>query len=266
MRILLLGCGNMGAAIVAGYARRVPDATIMAVDPDVEQARLRLATVSDSDVVVHVAETAGWQPDIVLIAVKPQQFAAKLCLPEWRDALVVSVMAGVTLETVARHSGATRTVRVMPNLPAVIGHGMTVGHAGAAVSADDRARTAEIFEAVGAFLWVEKESEIDSCTAVSGSGPGYVFSFAEHFEHAAKAAGVPDAIVRPLVAQTLAGAAVMLVQGDEEAASLKQKVSSKGGTTIAGLDVLEAPEAMPDLLGRAVAAAAMRARALSSGR
>lgn len=267
MRILALGCGNMGAAILSGLLRARPETAILAVDPDVAGARSRLPEGAGAAVVPNLSETGDWQPDIILLAVKPQQFAADVPAfrPEWRNALVISIMAGTPLCAIAGPTGASRLVRVMPNLPALIGKGMSIGFAADTINASDRETVSAISGAIGAFAWVAHEDQIDTGTAVSGSGPGYVFAFAEHFENAATAAGLPAELAGKLVAQTIAGAALMLAADDRRAADLKEMVSSRGGTTLAGLSILEGENGLPALLEGTVAAAARRARELSQG-
>lgn len=264
MRILSLGCGNMGAAILSGLLRGNPEAVVGAIDPDIERAREKLPAGAGVAFFAAVEDALTFEPDMVLLAVKPQQFAAIATTlgTVWADCLIVSVMAGVSVSTIAEALGAVRVARVMPNLPAMIGEGMCVGFIENGTPAD-RDRVRALFEAVGAFAWLEEEGQIDASTAVSGSGPGYVFAFAACLEQAALAEGLPADIAERLSRQTIYGAAAMLNADGRSAGALKEAVTSKGGTTAAGLAVLEARGALPELLKDTVRAAHQRARELS---
>lgn len=265
MRILSLGCGNMGAAILSGVARQNPDVLIGAIDPDTERARARLPADARAEFFASVEAAQGFQPDLALLAVKPQQFSAVAgaLASRWSGALVVSVMAGTSVRAISSALGAARVVRVMPNLPAMVGAGMSVGYTPEVAEAD-RETVRRVFEAVGAFAWLDEEAQIDACTAISGSGPGYLFAFAAYLEQAALAEGVPPELASTLTSQTIWGAATMLRSDARSAIALKEAVTSKGGTTEAGLGVLEAPAALPELLPAAARAAHRRARELSS--
>ncbi|HPE61017.1 MAG: pyrroline-5-carboxylate reductase [Thiothrix sp.] len=265
MNILSLGCGNMGAAILSGIVRQSPNVKIGAIDPNIDSARAKLPATARAECFASVPDATGFQPDMVLLAVKPQQFTAMAggLATDWSEALIVSVMAGIPVQTIAGVLNARRVVRVMPNLPALIGAGMSVGYTDGGTEAD-RDRVQQLFEAVGAFAWLDSESLIDACTAISGSGPGYLFAFAACLEQAALAEGIPPAIAATLTRQTIYGAAAMLHADDRSSVALKQAVTSQGGTTEAGLGVLETPAALPGLLSAAVRAAHQRARELAS--
>lgn len=269
LHILSLGCGNMGAAILSGILARFPEAEVLAVDPSVERARSLLPATDRAVVVSTLDEVRDFAPDLTMVAVKPQQFSDLVAEAALADrvasGVVVSIMAGTPLATLRAALGAVPVVRVMPNLPAQVGAAMTVGFAGAEVKDAQRDLVQTAFEATGAFRWLESEDEIDAATAVAGSGPGYVFAIAEYFEAAARAEGLDAETARLLVRQTLLGAALMLSSDDREAQALKEAVTSKGGTTAAGLAVLEAAEALPKLLPAAIRAAHARARALAEG-
>ena len=267
IHILSIGCGNMGAAILSGLITGQPGVRVTAIDPDPDRARRLLPR--GADVTIHDTLIPGTQPtpDVTLLAVKPQQFHVIARDSALRaavaDGLTVSIMAGVSVATICDTLQTKRVARVMPNLPALVGAAMSTGYASASLSQIDRDRTAAIFETVGDFLWLAEEHQIDAATAVAGSGPGYVFAFAEHLEKAAVAQGLGAAEARRLVRGTLAGAARMLAGDARTAAELKSAVTSKGGTTEAGLAVLEARAALPELVPQAVRAAERRARQLS---
>lgn len=256
----------MGAAILSGVAVENHNVQIGAIDPNVESARVRLPKGVHVELFSSVADSQGFEPDLLLIAVKPQLFesiADELPM-DWSEALVVSVMAGTSVATIERRLGAERVVRVMPNLPAMIGHGMSVGYAEAGrLSAADTERVQCLFETVGAFAWLTEESQIDACTAVSGSGPGYLFAFAQYMEQAAMDEGVPAAVVDKLTRQTLYGSAAMLLSEARSTKELKEAVTSNGGTTAAGLFVLESESAFPKLIPATIRAAHLRAKELS---
>jgi pyrroline-5-carboxylate reductase len=178
--------------------------------------------------------------------------------------MVVSIAAGVRLATLSAGLGTERVVRVMPNTPAAIGRAMSVAIAGSAVSDADRAVVTSLMQAVGAVAWVDDEALMDAVTAVSGSGPAYVFLLAEALAEAGVAAGLPADLAAQLARQTVAGAGEMLHRSPLDAAELRRNVTSPGGTTAAALEVLMQDEGgLPPLLREAVAAAAARSRDLA---
>lgn len=264
MRLLFLGCGNMGAAIAAGALRQLPDVEITVIDPDVERARglLPAEGVRFHSKLASVADQAF---DATVLAIKPQQFHALpgSALPG-NCGLLISIMAGVTLDGMQARLGTDRIVRTMPNLPALVARGMTVGIARDPISDADKGLVSDLFDGSGRFEWLESEDQIDSVTAVAGSGPGYVFAFAHYMMEAAKAEGLPDPLADTLVRQTLLGAAELLVSDARSALELKQTVTSKRGTTEAGLAVFEAEAGLPTLCRQGVAAARLRAQELAS--
>lgn len=264
MKILFVGCGNMGAAIAAGALRKIPGLALSVVDPDVARAQ---ALLPDDRVTFHADITAVRDEtfDATVLAIKPQMFHAlpEDALPAQGFGLVVSIMAGVTLAGLQHKLGHSRIVRTMPNLPALVGAGMTVGYAAPDLAAGDRPVVETLFAGSGQFAWLPEETLVDSATAVAGSGPGYVFAFAEHMIAAAQAVGLEAELADRLVRQTLLGAASLLHSDPRTAAELKQAVTSKKGTTEAGLGVFEGPGGLPDLCRSGVAAARDRAQELS---
>ncbi len=263
MRILFIGCGNMGAAIAAGALRKLPAVEITVIDPDVERAR-GLLPADGVRFHTELEVVAGESFDATVLAIKPQQFHALhgFALPRNCGALI-SIMAGVTLDRMQAKLGTDRVVRTMPNLPALVARGMTVGVARETISEADKALVLDIFEGSGQFEWLDGEDQIDSVTAVAGSGPGYIFAFAHYMTEAAKAEGLPDTLAGTLVRQTLLGAAELLHSDARTALELKQAVTSKGGTTEAGLAVFEAEAGLSALCRRGVAAARVRAEELA---
>ena len=262
MNITFIGGGNMAAAIIAGLAAKgAAGDHIEVVDPS-EEAHSRLAgrfgiTLRRDLAHAHLGKT-------VILAVKPQllpEVAAKLA-PRIGQRLVISVAAGVRVADLARWLGGhERIVRTMPNTPAMVGAGITGLYAGAAVNAEERSRAEAILRAVGAAVWVEDEGQLDAVTAVSGSGPAYVFYFIEALEAAALAQGLAPAVARQLALQTFVGAARLALESGEEPATLRQRVTSKGGTTERGIAAL-AEGRVNEAIERAVAAAGERSREL----
>jgi pyrroline-5-carboxylate reductase len=202
----------------------------------------------------------------VVVAVKPQT------APEVMPALVpfvgtatvvVSIMAGRTLGFLDGALPGAALVRAMPNTPAAIGRGITVAVANARVSSQQRELVHALLSAVGAVEWVSDETLMDAVTALSGSGPAYVFLLAEAMAKAGAAAGLPDALAATLARATVAGAGELLHRSPLDAATLRQNVTSPGGTTAAALDVLMADDALAPLMTQAIAAATARSRELA---
>jgi pyrroline-5-carboxylate reductase len=201
------------------------------------------------------------------MAVKPQQFkeaASELALVLKSLAnkpLCLSVAAGIKTADMAKWLGHQRIIRAMPNTPALIGEGMTGLFADSNISAADQSLASSICEAVGKIVWVNSEKQMDDITAVSGSGPAYVFAFLESLEKAAIAQGLSQEQARLLAIQTLQGAAKLAAQSSESPATLRERVTSKGGTTYAALTVLE-QESWANIMMKAVAAASDRSEAM----
>lgn len=263
LTLLFIGCGNMGAAIAGGALRHLEGARLVALDPDLPRARSLLPEGAAVELMDRPESLEGLAPDLVVLGVKPQSFgslAAEVMAILGRAA-VVSIMAGVPLARLTQAIGHDRVIRVMPNLPALVGAGMSVGcRAPGLQDASLDALVAQVFSAIGRFDWAPDEEAFEIANPVFGCGPGFVFAMAEQMIAGAVATGVPPDLADRLVRQTLYGAAKMLAEGERDAVTLKRAVSSPGGTTLAGLAVLEAPGAMPELMPRVYKAA--RARAL----
>lgn len=265
LSVLMIGCGNMGAAIASGAAASMSSIDITAVDPNVERARQLLSSRTAVKVVADFAGLDGRHFDICIVSVKPQHVEAALqaARPHLPDALIISIAAGIPLARLqAAVPGFTRLVRVMPNLPALAASAMSVGFADA-VSVKDRQIVEDVFGAIGQFCWLADENDIDLATGVTGSGPGYVFAFTEYLQGAAERMGFPKELAAKFARQTVIGAARLLEQDARSAQDLKVAVTSPGGTTAAGLAVLEAPSALPSLLIDTTIAAANRAAELA---
>ncbi len=252
----------MGSALLAGWREQgALDAVV--VDPAPAAAAL-------AGPAVRVVATAGqipsnFAPQAVVIAVKPQMATAALQgYGGYHGAVFVSIMAGKTIASItALLGGAPPVVRAMPNTPAAIRRGITVGCAGPGVTAAQHDLANRLLAAVGSVAWVEREGLIDAVTAVSGSGPAYVFLLAELMEQAAIAQGLPPGLSRRLARETVAGAGALMMADETSSAGLRQAVTSPNGTTQAALDVLMAPAAMPRLVNQAIAAATLRSRELA---
>ena len=261
--LVLLGCGKMGSAMLAGWlAQGLPPASVWVVDPKPSDW-LRQTGV---DLSGNLPET----PAVVLVAVKPQMMAD--ALPVLRSmgngsTVFVSVAAGITLAHFADILGdQTPVVRAMPNTPAAISQGITaiVGNAQASVDAMDEAEM--LLRAVGDVVRVEAEAQIDAVTGVSGSGPAYVFHLIETLAQAGEAQGLAPEIAMQLAKATVAGAGALAMASDESPAQLRVNVTSPNGTTQAALEVLmDADHGFPVLLEKAVKAAVDRSRELANG-
>jgi pyrroline-5-carboxylate reductase len=201
----------------------------------------------------------------LVIALKPQTFpeaGAMLKSFTGPDTLVVSIMAGATIAAIERACGGS-VVRAMPNTPAAIGRGITVAVAADNVGDDQRAVADALLRATGAVEWVDDEGLMDAVTAVSGSGPAYIFLLAEELARAGVAAGLPEELATRLARETVAGSGELLHRSRISSAMLRENVTSPGGTTAAALEVLMGPDGMQSLLTRAVAAATRRSKQLA---
>jgi pyrroline-5-carboxylate reductase len=264
--VLLVGCGKMGGAMLQGWLDRGSAARFVIVEPGAGGA----AFAGRPDTVVHreaVTLDLDLRPAVIVIAVKPQMMDdairhyTRFAGP---DTVFLSIAAGKTLAYFARHLGsAAAIVRAMPNTPAAIGRGITVACANPLVAPAQIALCDRLLAAVGEVAWVEDESLIDAVTAVSGSGPAYVFLLIECLAKAGVAAGLPDELAVRLARATVAGAGELARLSGEAASILRQNVTSPGGTTQAALEVLMAPGGLEPLLKNAVAAAARRSRELA---
>jgi pyrroline-5-carboxylate reductase len=261
--VAFIGGGNMSGALVGGLiAAGVDAARLRIVEPSAEQ-RARLAQRFPGVGILAAADASLRAAQAVVWAVKPQQFpeAAAQCRDHLGDALHVSIMAGVRCGAIARHAGARRIVRTMPNTPALIGRGITGLYATAQVGDADRDVADALLAPAGARVWVEREDLLDAVTAVSGSGPAYVFYLAEAMVGAGEQLGLTAAQARELALATIAGAAALAQGSDDALATLRANVTSKGGTTAAAIAVLDAAQVQPRI-GEALHAAARRAKEL----
>lgn len=261
--VLFVGCGNMGAALAAGFAAAHPQAQVLAIDHDPERARQRLPAGARVRLGAGLGDFAGVAPDLVVLALKPQVLGSALGELQalCAGALVVSIAAGTPLARLAEGLGrSARLVRAMPNLPVVVGAGMTTLFAEGLDSAD-RALAEGLFAAVGEVAWLDCEADIDRATAIAGSGPAYFFAFVDHLAAAGVAAGLAPELAGRLARQTAVGAAAQLQQDARSAAVLRAAVCSPGGTTAAALAAMAD---LPALLEAGVMAAWQRAGELAA--
>ena len=261
--ILLVGCGRMGSALLSGW-REQGLAPSVAVDP-----ASSAGAFAGPDMTVVAGPAAipdGFAPAAVVLAVKPQNAAATL--PAYArfapNSVFLSIMAGRTLTGIGSSIGASAAiVRAMPNTPAAVRQGVTVACPGPGVSAQQKALCDRLLRAIGKVAWVEDEALLDPVTAVSGSGPAYVFLLAELMEQAAIEQGIPPDLARLLARQTVAGSGALLAASPDDASALRIAVTSPGGTTAAALSVLMNPDAWPIAMSQAIAAATRRSRELA---
>ena len=265
-RIAFVGGGNMATGLIGGLiARGTPPSSIVVADPETSQrSRLErdygVTTVADAPSAVIGART-------VVLAVKPQQMAqvARSIAGQVAasGALVISVAAGIRLQDISRWLGpGVPLIRTMPNRPALIGAGITALYAMPGVDAASRQEAEAILAACGPTVWVPEESQLDVVTAVSGSGPAYFFLLIECLEAAGTQLGLDPVTARRLAVETARGSGQMAAEATESPAELRAQVTSKGGTTAAALEVLEAA-GVRGIFAAAVAAGARRATALA---
>jgi pyrroline-5-carboxylate reductase len=263
MDITFIGGGNMATALAGGLAAKGFAARGMKIVEVLPDARKRL--VDSLGVATFEAPgSAAPYGDVVVLAVKPQQMrdAARAVAPHLKDELVLSIAAGIRLVDLGRWLGGyPRLARCMPNTPALIGLGVTGLYARPEVAPAQRAHAQAVLEAVGEVIWVDDEALLDPVTAVSGSGPAYVFYLIEALERAALEVGLDAAAARRLALGTFRGAAELAARSSEPPATLRERVTSKGGTTERALASMRA-EKLDEAIVRAVRAANERAKAL----
>ena len=263
-RLVLVGAGKMGSAMLQGWldlGLAPRDVTVIEPQPSDE-----ITAFTKAGVTLNPGRAAIGAPAVIVLAVKPQ--VAPDVMPELvkiagEGTLVVSIMAGRTLAFLEKHLPRAAIVRAMPNTPAAIGRGMTVAVANKVATASQRALADRLLRATGSTEWVEDEGLIDAVTAVSGSGPAYVFLLAEALAQAGVAAGLPPALAGKLARETVAGSGELLHRSPLDPATLRKNVTSPGGTTAAALAVLMAADGLDPLMRKAVAEATRRSRELA---
>ncbi|TDR87150.1 pyrroline-5-carboxylate reductase [Enterovirga rhinocerotis] len=263
--LVLAGAGKMGGAMLDGWlAAGLADGAATVLDPNPSEPIRRLAETGR----IRIAGAdASSPPDVLVLGIKPQSLeeaASLLGAHAGPDTLVISILAGKTVADLRRALPAvSAVVRAMPNLPASIGRGATGAYASPETSAAQRDMAARLLACNGVVEWVGDEGLIDAVTALSGSGPAYVFHLVEAMAAAGEAAGLEAGLAQRLARATVAGAGALLDASELPAAQLRENVTSKGGTTAAALEVLMAQDGLPALMTRAVAAAKRRAGELS---
>ncbi|MBY0225206.1 MAG: pyrroline-5-carboxylate reductase [Hyphomicrobium sp.] len=265
--LLIAGAGKMGGALIEGLlARGLPAHQIIIQDPapppEIAQFLQKHAIRTEATITSLAAP-----PSLILMAVKPQlmdQVFAPLAKLAGPKTVVLSIAAGKTLASFEHHlMPGIAVIRAMPNTPAQVGRGVTACVANSAASADQKAMASALLSAVGEVVWLEREDDMDAVTAVSGSGPAYVFLVAECLAEAGRKVGLSPELAQSLARATVAGAGELLHRSDLDAATLRQNVTSPGGTTAAALAVLMGQPGLQDLMTDAVAAAVRRSGELS---
>jgi pyrroline-5-carboxylate reductase len=261
--LLLVGCGKMGGAMLEGWlARGLAAADVVVAEP-IDALRPRTAGVRAVASTSDVANT----PEIVVLAVKPQSMDGVLPdLKRFADegAVFLSIAAGKTLKYFSSHLGTTaKVVRSMPNTPAAVRQGISVATAARGVSEAEKKRCHQLLEAVGQVVWVDDEALMDPVTALSGSGPAYVFLLVEAMAAAGAKLGLTPDMAMQLARATVAGSGELLKQSSEPASQLRVNVTSPGGTTAEALKVLMAADGIQPVFDKALAAASRRSRELA---
>ncbi len=265
LTLLLAGCGKMGGALLQGWLATNAAVRVVVVEPGT------LGVGMGNERVLHCAGADALPsrlvPHVVVFAVKPQVLGG--VVPDYRrfvgpETVFLSIAAGKPIAWFEEKlAPAAAVVRAMPNLPAAVGRGVTVACANQAVTEEQRNRCEMLLRGVGDVAWIEDEALIDPVTAVSGSGPAYVFLLIEALARAGVAAGLPEDLAMRLARATVSGAGELTYRSIEPAAQLRQNVTSPGGTTAAALNVLMADNGLQPLFDRAVKAATVRARELA---
>jgi len=261
--IALAGAGKMGGAMLTGWlAQGLDPKHVVVIEPHPSG---EISALTAQGIRLNPSTKDAGEVDTLVVAVKPQSFreaGAALKAFTGSSTLVVSIMAGTPIAVLEAVVGGS-VVRAMPNTPAAIGRGITVAVAAKKVSAAQCAIADALLRATGSVEWVEKENLMDAVTAVSGSGPAYVFLLAEQLARAGVAAGLPAELAAKLARETVAGSGELLHRSELSPATLRQNVTSPGGTTAAALEVLMGSDGMEKLMTRAVAAATQRSKDLA---
>lgn len=261
--IALAGAGKMGGAMLTGWlAQGLAPERVIVIEPHLSP---EIAALAAKGVRLNPKAQDIGNVDTLVVAVKPQSFrdaGAALKAFVGRSTLVISIMAGTTIAALEEVVGGA-VVRAMPNTPAAIGRGITVAVAAKHVTHAQRTITDALLKATGLVEWIDDEGLMDAVTAVSGSGPAYVFLLAEELARAGIAAGLPEQLATTLARATVAGSGELLHRSELPSSTLRQNVTSPGGTTAAALDVLMANDGMQPLMIRAIAAATRRSKELA---
>lgn len=263
---MLVGAGKMGVALARGWLDAgLPPNHLLLVDPAPNSTALALA--EDYGLTLNT-DASGLLPNVLVLAVKPQIIDAVLASLQpivGPHTLAISIVAGIDIARLSRGLDMGRVVRTMPNTPAQIGKGITGAVAGPEVGSEDREIAEALLQAAGPVIWFDDETQLDAVTAVSGSGPAYVFHLVEALAEAGRRQGLSDAIAEQLARQTVIGSAALLEADPAPPSVLRQNVTSPNGTTAAGLAVLMGENGLTELIDRTVAAARRRSEELGRG-
>ncbi len=259
--LLLVGGGNMGLALLTGWLKRgLAPASVHVLDPKPSEALIKTGVHVRQDVPEH------FSPRAILLAVKPQitdEVLPVIAPLLAQDVLLLSIVAGKTIAQFSEKLGGhTNIVRAMPNTPASIGAGISAAFKHADVSAADKTLATRLLEATGMVRWLDREVLMNAVTALSGSGPAYIFYMIECLANAGEQLGLSADIARDLAIETVAGAGALAKVRTEDVSVLRQRVTSPGGTTQAGLDILMSPDGLGMLMRHTIEAAAKRAKEL----
>lgn len=268
--ILLIGCGKMGGAMLSGWLEQgLDEVALFIVDPNLTVIRSEFPQFGKK----QLHETIGtlpkkMTPSVIVMAVKPQMMDQALNdLKPWdvERSVILSVAAGKTFFSFADHLGKEQAIiRAMPNTPAAIGRGITVCCSNGPVDQSQKDICTTLLETVGVVEWIDDETLMDSVTALSGSGPAYVFYLVETMAAAGESIGLPPKLSMKLARQTVSGAGALLDASDVSASKLRENVTSPGGTTAAALDVLMSDEGLAKIMRRAMIEAKNRSKELAS--
>lgn len=268
--ILLVGCGKMGGAMLSGFLPKLESADQVIVSEHSEQVRYDIEEKLGVIAVGNLAD-CEFDDDIkiaaVILALKPQ--IIEQALPDIlakcnKDTVFISVIAGKTISFFQKYLGVdAKIIRTMPNLPALIGQGVTVACSNDNISNEDEALATSLLQSVGECHFIDDESKLDAVTAISGSGPAYVFHFVESMIKAGVELGLSEGLATALATKTLSGCAALIEQSEKNVTALKEQVISPNGTTFAGLNVLSADDALEKLIKNTTKAACDRSKELA---
>jgi pyrroline-5-carboxylate reductase len=263
--LLLVGAGRMGSALLKGWiANKLTPVVVIEPNPSAELKRL--VSRARAVIVPGIADARAGHVRACVVALKPQVLrteAAALRAIADTGATMISIAAGTTVQSLTKAWGRkARIVRAMPNTPGAIGRGITALFASSLATAKDRKLAEQLLGSLGATVWLKRESDLDAVTAVSASGPAYVFLLVEALAEAARAEGLPRGVAEKLARATVAGSGALLAADASDPQALRRAVTSPGGTTEAALKILMAREGLSALIARAVSAARKRAKQL----
>lgn len=267
-KLLLVGCGKMGGALVRGWVNNaIALEDICIVEPNAELASSVFSEIGIKPISSAADLPKGYCPDYAFLAVKPQVAATALApyaTLTSGNTTFVSILAGKTISSLEAILGiGARIIRAMPNTPAAIGRGISVCVGNSSINKTAIKDVGALLQAVGEVVWIDDEKLMDAVTAVSGSGPAYIFLLAETLAHAGVMSGLPVELADKLARATVSGAGELMYLADETPQMLRENVTSPGGTTAAALEILMGPEGMKELMVKAIDAATKRSKELA---